>query len=407
MESTGGSKTHQSPCPKEHSQKPPRKDEELSKPSSRTSGTSLPRAPTPQAPASPCVSQRSHLPRNERTSTTRRSIHLRQRSRKTNATTRTATSPTSPWLSHSKKDHKHSSDKDSNSCTSHVSHKCYPSPHSSSLKHSSKKTCIDSSTCSVSESSQARCLNSTRSMSDYDDSLHFAMPRNASTPHKSGHELHNHSTSTWAPLDCNIYNNFCYRGHVGFGRGGVTPGSTAGSAHVQQHVAARAAVFFLAVPQAPSYLTPQQSAKVFHLGAECQAMGTQLAKEFQQLSGLEAMHHATAQATTHETINRGCVERGIAYNILMSTNAPNKKWEKTLQKLQREANQAWKDTNDVVFKHQLRYDSQLVSFITSAERMLQAKQDEVWACMQSLVDSSGMPQDIASTLLFKYWSCSP
>ena len=88
---------------------------------------------------------------------------------------------------------------------------------------------------------------------------------------------------------------------MGFGGGGVTPRSTAG---LQQ------------------------------------AMGTQLAKEFQQLSGLEAMHHATAQATAHETINRGHVERGAAYNILMHANAPDKKWEKTLWKLHREANQA-------------------------------------------------------------------
>ena len=36
----------------------------------------------------------------------------------------------------------------------------------------------------------------------------------------------------------------------------------------------------------------------------------------QQLSGLEAMHCATAQATAHETINRGHVERGATYNIL-------------------------------------------------------------------------------------------
>ena len=34
---------------------------------------------------------------------------------------------------------------------------------------------------------------------------------------------------------------------------------------------------------------------------------------------------------------------------------------------------------------------QLACFITSAEGTFQAKQNEVWACMQSLRDSSGMP----------------
>ena len=72
---------------------------------------------------------------------------------------------------------------------------------------------------------------------------------------------------------------------------------------------------------------------------------------------------------------------------------PNKKHEKTLQTFCREADQAWKDTNNVVFKHQLRYDSQLAGFITLAKGILQEKQDEVWECMQSLVDMAGMPQD--------------
>ena len=106
------------------------------------------------------------------------------------------------------------------------------------------------------------------------------------------------------------------------------------------------------------------------------------------------MHPTIAQATAHETINRGHMERGVAYNILMSANTPNKKHEKTLDKLHREADQAWKDTNNVVFDHQLRYNSQLAGFITSTNGTLQAKQDEVWEHMQSPVNTSGMPQEI-------------
>ena len=167
----------------------------------------------------------------------------------------------------------------------------------------------------------ARCLSPTRSMSDYDDNLYFAVPRNASTPQKSDHLPCNHSASmesrhSWAPLNCSIHNNFCYRGHMGFGGGGVTPGSIAGLQHVSSSMLQPGVLFSPAVLQAPSYLTPKQSSKVFHLGAKCQVMGTQLAKEFQQLSELEAVHHAMAQATAHETINRGHMERGMAYNIL-------------------------------------------------------------------------------------------
>ena len=162
-------------------------------------------------------------------------------------------------------------------------------------------------------------------------------------------------------------------------------------AGVQQHVAAWVA-FSLATQLAPSYLSPKQSTEAFCLEARGQAVGTQLAKEFQHLSGLETMSCVVAQATAHETINRGCMEKGTAYNILMSANAPDKKLEKTLRKLHREANQAWKDTNNVVYEHQLRYDLQLAGFIMSTKEMLQAKWDEVWECMQNFVDMEGMPQ---------------
>ena len=64
-------------------------------------------------------------------------------------------------------------------------------------------------------------------------------------------------------------------------------------------------LFSQAVLQAPCSMTPEQSAEVFCLEAEGQAVGIQLAKQFQQVSRLQAMHHAMAQATAHETINRG------------------------------------------------------------------------------------------------------
>ena len=43
-----------------------------------------------------------------------------------------------------------------------------------------------------------------------------------------------------------------------------------------------------------------------------------------------------------------------------------------------EADQAWKDTNDVLLSHQLKYDAELTEFITEIERILQAKHMEIW-----------------------------
>ena len=96
-ESIGSSKTHQSPHPKENSQKPPCKDEESSKPSSRTSGTSSPWVLDYTSTSKTSNKSKLSPPsKNEGVSTTRRSIHLSQESRKTSATARTTMSPTSP-----------------------------------------------------------------------------------------------------------------------------------------------------------------------------------------------------------------------------------------------------------------------------------------------------------------------
>ena len=81
------------------------------------------------------------------------------------------------------------------------------------------------------------------------------------------------------------------------------------------------------------------------------------------------MHHAVAQATAHETINAGWMAWNMAYSILPDGQTRDKKHEETLQWLHTKANKAWKDTNDL----QLRYDGQLMTFISNAERTLQEK----------------------------------
>ena len=52
--------------------------------------------------------------------------------------------------------------------------------------------------------------------------------------------------------------------------------------------------------------------------------------------------------------------------------------ERIQQRLTTEADQVWKDTNDVLLSHQLRYDAELAEFITETERTLQAKCTEIW-----------------------------
>ena len=69
----------------------------------------------------------------------------------------------------------------------------------------------------------------------------------------------------------------------------------------------------------------------------------------------DALHHAVAQATAHETIDVGCMAHSATFGVATATQT-DQEHESSLRRLRAEANQAWKDTNKVIFSHLLRYD---------------------------------------------------
>ena len=62
---------------------------------------------------------------------------------------------------------------------------------------------------------------------------------------------------------------------------------------------------FTSGPSSP-HLIIDQANSLYKLATECQALGIKLAKKFQVLSGLEAIHHNSIQGTAHETLTLGC-----------------------------------------------------------------------------------------------------
>ena len=166
--------------------------------------------------------------------------------------------------------------------------------------------------------------------------------------------------------------SFSYPGPTGLGCGSVTPmTSVAGSQWVTSSMWQLSRPFSSALPPSTDTFSAGQAAEIYQLATECQALGMELAKQFQNLSGLEAEHCATAHATAHETINAGCIAHNAAFST-STANQPDGDREKFLHQFCAEANQVWKDTNDIIFSHQLKYDVQLVAFITTAEGTLQA-----------------------------------
>ena len=140
------------------------------------------------------------------------------------------------------------------------------------------------------------------------------------------------------PLDMGLYKSFSYYGPPSVSRDWATPvTSVAGSQHVSSSIWQPPGLTSLSATQA---LNVEQSTEIFNPVAECQALSTELAKQFQTLSGLEAMHCAMAQATDRKTINAGQMAQNAAYSILPDGQTQNKKHEETLQQLCTKADKA-------------------------------------------------------------------
>ena len=155
------------------------------------------------------------------------------------------------------------------------------------------------------------------SMSELEDHGCFTTPTSSSTPYKSRPQQHPRSSSTNSrlstmPLDVGLYNSFSFSGPTGFFRGEATPTpSVAGSYHMSSSVWQPPR---LTSPPAMQTLNAKQFMEIFNLVVECQALSTDLAKQFQKLLGLEVMHHAVAQATAHKTINAGQLAWDVVYS---------------------------------------------------------------------------------------------
>ena len=104
-------------------------------------------------------------------------------------------------------------------------------------------------------------------------------------------------------------------GYPAAGPGNLTP--TVPSLAESHHVLSTwPAGVFTSGPSSP-HLTIDQANSLFKLAAECQALGVKLAKQFQVLSGLEAIHHNSIQGMAHETLTLGCSAQEATYLAIL------------------------------------------------------------------------------------------
>ena len=111
-------------------------------------------------------------------------------------------------------------------------------------------------------------------------------------------------------------------------------------------------------PSGPSTprLTIDQANSIFGLASKCQALGIKLAKDFQVLSGLEAIHCNSIQGMAHEMLTLGHSAREAAYMAILWDDVTEAGCKATTCRLHSKADAAWKKMHEAMYNHQLEYD---------------------------------------------------
>ena len=148
--------------------------------------------------------------------------------------------------------------------------------------------------------------------------------------------------------------NFNLPGYPAVRLGSLTPSvpSIAGSHHV---LSTWPPNLFPSRPSTP-WLTIDQANSIFSLASECQALGVRLAKEFQVLSGLEAIHRNSIQATAHETLTLGHSAQEASYLAIVRDDIMEAEREAMTHCLHSEADATWEEMHKVMYNHQLEND---------------------------------------------------
>ena len=178
-----------------------------------------------------------------------------------------------------------------------------------------------------------------------------------STPLGQSSPRHGHTTladSRHSTASLFTSQSFNLPSYPAIGLRSLTPSvpSIAGSHHVSSTWPPN---LFPSGPSTP-WLTIDQINSLFSLVSECQVLGVRLAKEFQVLSGLEAIHCNSIQGTVHETLTLGHSTREAVYLDILQDDITEAEHEAMTHCLHSEADAAWKEMHEVMYNHQLEYN---------------------------------------------------
>ena len=138
------------------------------------------------------------------------------------------------------------------------------------------------------------------------------------------------------------------------------------------------------------HLTIDQANSIFGLASKCQVLGVRLTKDFQVLSGLEAIHRNSIQGMAHEMLTLGHSAREATYAAILWDNITEAECKAMTHCLHSEADAAWKKMHEVMYNHKLEYDQWLADFLKEVETTLANMRDQIWTAVCTLVESQGL-----------------
>ena len=190
--------------------------------------------------------------------------------------------------------------------------------------------------------------------------------------------------------------SFSLPGYPSMGLGSLTPlvPSIAGSQHI---LSTWPPNLVTSGPSTP-WLTIDQANSIFGLASECQVLSIRLAKDFQVLSGLEAIHCNSIQGMVHETLTLGHSAQEAAYVAILWDDITEVEREATTCCLRSEADATWKKMHEVMYNHQLEYDRWLTDCLKEVEMTLANMRDQIWTAVHTLTESEGMTFEDCLTL---------
>lgn len=122
----------------------------------------------------------------------------------------------------------------------------------------------------------------------------------------------------------------------------------------------------------------EQIDDIYDLAQEGQRLGSEIGKDFTELSYQEALFCIMDQSTGYENVASRYPDCYTAYYATMHLKGnDNNEHEELISNIHKKAGQVWLDTNSSLFQHVFEFKTKLVEFITMAEALLQVQQSHI------------------------------